>query len=64
MRAGAECLLCGQDGLRYVWDKLNRERIESFLSHLDLYRENLERYPRQDNSVLFGRLDELIKKYT
>ena len=54
----------GKMGYGTYWDKLTKERIESFLFHLDLYREYLERYPRQDNSVLFGRLDESIKKYT
>ncbi|HYL14317.1 MAG TPA: glycosyltransferase family protein [Terriglobales bacterium] len=51
-------------GYGAYWDELSKERIESFLFNLDLYRENLKRYPRQDNSALFDQLDKLIRKYT
>ena len=33
-------------GYGTYWDKLTKERIESFLFNLDLYREYFERYPR------------------
>ena len=46
------------------WEDLNRERIESFLFNLEEYRENLASYPAQDNSRIFGKLDELIAQYT
>ena len=46
------------------WEELDKERVESFLFNIDFYRENLSRYPRQDNSVLFTKLDELIARYT
>lgn len=42
------------------WDDLNKERIESFLFNLEEYRENLAGYPAQDNSRIFGKLDELV----
>jgi uncharacterized protein (TIGR00661 family) len=42
------------------WEDLDKEKIESFLFNLEHYRENLKRYPRQDNSALFGKLDSLI----
>lgn len=51
-------------GYGAYWDKLSKERIESFLFNLDLYRENLKHYPRQDNLVLFEHLDQLVKKHT
>lgn len=47
-------------GYGACWDDLHKERIESFLSNLDLYRTNLAAYPRADNSALFAKLDELI----
>jgi hypothetical protein len=48
--------------MRYgaYWEDLNKERIESFLFNLDEYRENLRSYPAQDNSRIFGKLDELV----
>jgi uncharacterized protein (TIGR00661 family) len=46
------------------WQDLNKERIESFLFNLDSYREQLASYPRQDNSLLFAKLDELISQHT
>ncbi len=45
------------------WDKLNKERIESFLFNLDSYDATLGQYVRQDNSALFAKLDELIQEY-
>jgi uncharacterized protein (TIGR00661 family) len=42
------------------WDDLSAEKIGRFLSRLDQYRRNLASYPRQDNSALFAKLDELI----
>ena len=47
-------------GYGAYWDDLNKERIESFLFNVDEYRENLAGYPAQDNSRIFGKLDELI----
>lgn len=42
------------------WDELNRERIESFLFNLDLYRENVAAYPQYGNAALFEKIEELI----
>jgi uncharacterized protein (TIGR00661 family) len=42
------------------WKELNKERIESFLYNLPLYREKLKEYPRQGNGALFSKLDTLI----
>lgn len=39
---------------------LDKEKVESFLLNLDQYRAALVSYPRQDNSALFAKLDELI----
>jgi uncharacterized protein (TIGR00661 family) len=47
-------------GYGAYWDDLNKERIESFLFNLDLYRANLKTYPRPGNSALFAKLDQLI----
>ena len=50
-------------GFGAYWDDLNKEKIESFLFNLDSYRENLAKYPRKDNSELFGKLDDWIAKH-
>lgn len=47
-------------GYGAYWDELNKERIDSFLFNLDLYRANLASYPVHDNSALFAKLDALI----
>jgi uncharacterized protein (TIGR00661 family) len=51
-------------GYGAYWEDLDKEKIESFLFNLDVYRENLAKYPRQDNSALFTRLDDLIARFT
>jgi len=50
-------------GYGAYWEDLNRERFESFLFNLDEYREKLRRYPAQDNSRIFSKLDELVTSY-
>ena len=42
------------------WPELNKERVESFLFNRQRYAGNLRSYPRQDNSALLSKLDELI----
>ncbi|MCK5416560.1 teichoic acid biosynthesis protein, partial [Candidatus Parcubacteria bacterium] len=42
------------------WDSLNKEKIESFLFNLDLYRENLKKYEKNDNSKILEKIDELV----
>jgi uncharacterized protein (TIGR00661 family) len=49
----------GKTGYGAYWDDLNKERVESFLFNLDVYRANLNAYPRQDNSALLAKVDEL-----
>jgi uncharacterized protein (TIGR00661 family) len=49
-----------KNGYGAFWDELNKERVESFLFNLPQYSENLRAYPRQDNSALFAKLDELV----
>jgi uncharacterized protein (TIGR00661 family) len=51
-------------GYGAYWDELNKERIESFLFNLPVYRENLAAYPRSDNSALLKKVDELIAEHT
>lgn len=51
-------------GYGKYWDDLNKERIESFLFNLDLYKENLKKYPKEDNSKIFAKIDELVQQYT
>lgn len=51
-------------GYGAYWEDLQKEKIESFLFNLDFYRENLTRYPREDNSALISKLDSLISQYT
>jgi uncharacterized protein (TIGR00661 family) len=50
-------------GFGAYWDDLNKERVESFLFNLGVYRENLAGYPRKDNSALFAKLDEWIETH-
>jgi uncharacterized protein (TIGR00661 family) len=52
-----------QTGYGVYWEDLNKERVDSFLLNLDCYKENLAKYPRQDNSALLGKLDQLISVY-
>jgi uncharacterized protein (TIGR00661 family) len=47
-------------GYGAYWDDLNKERIDSFLFNLDLYRSNLKTYSRAGNAALFSKLDSLI----
>jgi len=49
-------------GYGSYWEELNKERVESFLFNLPLYKENLRSYPRQGNSALLAQLDALIAK--
>ena len=51
-------------GYGTYWDELNKERVESFLFNLLVYKENLKNYPRQDNSMLLKKVDELIGKFS
>jgi uncharacterized protein (TIGR00661 family) len=53
----------GEMGYGSYWEELNKERVESFLFNLPLYRENLGCYPRRGNSGLLNRLDALIAQY-
>ena len=46
------------------WKDLNKERIESFLFNLPQFAEKLADYPRQGNTRLFAKLDELIAEFT
>jgi hypothetical protein len=50
-------------GYGAYWEDLSKERIESFLFNFDEYRENLRSYPAQDNSRIFGKLDELVASF-
>jgi uncharacterized protein (TIGR00661 family) len=45
------------------WEELNKERVESFLYNLPLYREKLGDYPRQGNGALLAKLDALIGEH-
>ena len=54
----------GKTGYGAYWDDLNKERVESFLYNLDVYRANLATYQRQDNSALFAKLETLIASNT
>jgi hypothetical protein len=46
------------------WEELSKERVESFLYNLPLYREKLKAYPRHGNDALLAKLDALIEQYT
>ena len=49
-----------QMGYGAYWEELEKEKVESFLFNLDVYRSNLQQYPRRDNSALLAKLDELL----
>ncbi len=51
-----------QSGYGAYWEELDQERVRSFLSDLDGYAEKLQAYPRQDNSALLSKLDQLIAR--
>src|SRR5215469_15596342 len=50
----------GETGYGAYWEDLNKERVESFLFNLGEYRKNLAGYPREDNSAILGKFDELL----
>jgi uncharacterized protein (TIGR00661 family) len=52
-----------ETGYGAYWEELSKEKVESFLFNLPQFREKLAQYPRQDNSVLFEKLDSLIAAY-
>jgi uncharacterized protein (TIGR00661 family) len=51
-------------GYGAYWDQLNKERVESFLFNLPVFQENLAAYPRQGNSALLDKVDELVDELT
>lgn len=51
-------------GYGAYWEKLDKERIESFLYNLPVYAEELASYPRRGNGALLAKLDALIAEYT
>ncbi len=51
-----------QAGYGPFWRELNKERTESFLFNLEMYRDKVAGYPRQDNSLLFRTLDQLVTR--
>ncbi len=51
-------------GYGAYWEDLNKERVESFLFNLPMYREKLAEYPRQGNGALLAKLDALIAEFS
>jgi uncharacterized protein (TIGR00661 family) len=49
-------------GYGKYWDNedVDKEKIEAFLYNIEHYKENLKQYIREDNSSLFGKIDEII----
>jgi uncharacterized protein (TIGR00661 family) len=45
------------------WKELNKERVESFLYNLPQFTGKLAQYPRQGNTALLKKLDELIAEF-
>ena len=52
-----------KSGYGAYWEDLNKERVESFLYNLPLYREKMSDYPRQGNAALLAKLDTLIAQH-
>jgi uncharacterized protein (TIGR00661 family) len=53
-----------KSGYGAYWEELDKERVDSFLYNLPLYREKLSVYPRQGNGALLHNLDSLVAGYT
>lgn len=51
-------------GYGAFWEKLDKEKVESFLFNLPHYVEKLQSYPRSGNQALLAKLDELIASFT
>ena len=51
-------------GYGAYWEDLTKERVESFLYNLPLYREKLGDYPRQGNGALLAKLDTLVAEHS
>jgi uncharacterized protein (TIGR00661 family) len=51
-------------GYGAFWEKLDKEKIESFLFNLPFYAEKLKSYPRAGNQALLAKLDDLIATLT
>jgi uncharacterized protein (TIGR00661 family) len=51
-------------GYGAYWEELDKEKVDSFLFNVDVYREKLASYPRQDNAKLLAKLDSLIAELT
>lgn len=52
-----------KNGYGAFWDELSKEKVESFLFNLPRFTECLAAYPRQDNSLLLAKLDELTEGF-
>ena len=52
-----------QLGYGKYWNELNKERIESFLYNLELYKKKLKEYKKEDNRKIFKKIDELIREF-
>ncbi|MGA8622722.1 MAG: glycosyltransferase family protein [Candidatus Sulfotelmatobacter sp.] len=50
-------------GYGAYWEELDKERVESFLHNVPVYREKLADYPREGNDALLAKLDTLISQY-
>jgi uncharacterized protein (TIGR00661 family) len=53
-----------KSGYGAYWEKLNKERVDSFLYNIPHYSESLSAYPRKGNESLLEKLDSLIRAYT
>ncbi|HKD81305.1 MAG TPA: glycosyltransferase family protein [Candidatus Angelobacter sp.] len=51
-------------GYGAFWEKLSKEKVESFLFNLPQYTEALRSYPRSGNHALLATMDELIAQLT
>jgi len=47
-------------GYGAYWEELDKEKVDSFLFNLDVYRGKVAQYPRQGNSALLAKVDSLI----
>ena len=50
-------------GFGKYWDKINKEKIESFLFNLNKFKKNLKGYKKENNTTLLNIIDKQISKY-
>lgn len=51
-------------GYGRYYDELDREKIESFLFNLGVYKKNLKKYKKHTNAAILKKVDTLVAQYS